>query len=68
MQMHTRNKKEELKVAKRIADDVMKEWEEQGRGWATGAEIAEEVCRRAPYYNVYYREISAYAATHPRTL
>ena len=66
--MHIRNKKEELKVAKRIADDVMKEWEKQGRGWATGAEVAEEVGRRESYYRVYYSEISAYVATHPRTL
>lgn len=64
--MPPRNKEQELRAARSIADEVMKEWETQGKHWLA-REVADEVVKRSAYYGGYHRQIVAYAAGHPRT-
>jgi len=64
--MPPRNKEQELKAARSIADEIMKEWETQGKGWLA-REVADEVVKRLAYYGVYHSQIESYVEGHSRT-
>lgn len=64
--MLPRNKEQDLRAARGIADEVMKEWEDQGKGWLA-TEVADEVVKRLAYYRVYHSQIESYVEGHSRT-